>query len=407
MNLMDEAFEKAKETLRMNITPMGFTACSRRHDEDPYSNYNSVWTRDSSMTLLWVLALDDNELVECGRKSLETILNAQLSGGHLPGYVSIDDGSPHFRGTGNISAIDGPMWLVSAFNNYVMVTDDLDFERKYYLKISRIMKWLNSHDSNNCGLLEIPEASDWMDLFPRSYNVLYDEVLWYRANMDFVEIRKRNNKSFKQHLNRADLIKRTINAQFWPTTDTIRDSMESFADAQFSLGKARYLIAQITPFGFNWRCDVFANIIAYLYGVLDFKRAESLWFFLRQINVDQPYPIKVLYPAISPGAGDWREYFLVNLLNLPHHYHNGGIWPFVGGLWVQFLIKLGKRQNAMEALEKLATLCQEGIRDAWEFNEWAHGQTGKPMGKAYQTWSAASYVAAYIAFQEASTPNQG
>ena len=34
-------------------------------------------------------------------------------------------------------------------------------------------------DSNNDGLIEIPESSDWMDLFPRSYNVLYDEVLWY------------------------------------------------------------------------------------------------------------------------------------------------------------------------------------------------------------------------------------
>ena len=406
MNLIDEAFEKAKETLKMNITPMGFTACSRKHDEDPNSNYSSVWTRDSSMTLLWILSLDDSELIECGRKSLETILDAQLSDGHLPGYVSITEGTPRFRGIGNISAIDGPMWVVSAFNNYVKIKNDIVFQKKYYPNIYRVMKWLNSHDTNNCGLLEIPEAGDWMDLFPRYYIVLYDEVLWYRANIDFVEIRKRKNKPYRQFIKRADLIKRCINQQFWPTTDTIRDSMESFADTQFSLGRARYLISQITPFGFNWRCDVFANIIAYLYGVLDQKRAESLWYFLRQINVDQPYPIKILYPAIEPGAGDWREYFLVNLLNLPNHYHNGGIWPFVGGLWVQFLLKLGKRQNAIEALEKLAALCREGIRFEWEFNEWAHGITGKPMGKPYQTWSAASYVAAYVAFQQGITTNK-
>ena len=31
-----------------------------------------------------------------------------------------------------------------------------------------------------------------------------------------------------------------------------------------------------------------------------------------------------------------------------------------------------------------------------EFTEWAHGLTGRPMGKAYQAWSAASYVAAYL-----------
>ena len=45
------------------------------------------------------------------------------------------------------------------------------------------MDWLSAHDSNNDGLLEIPEAGDWTDLFGRSYHVLYDEVLWYRANV--------------------------------------------------------------------------------------------------------------------------------------------------------------------------------------------------------------------------------
>lgn len=400
MNLVDTAYDKAKEILRLNISPMGFTACSAKYDDDPYSNYNSVWTRDSAMTLLWILSLDDEELIECGRKSLETVLDNQLPGGHLPSYVSVEDKKPHFRGIGNISSVDGPMWVVMAANAYIKAKGDTDFLRKYYTKLSRIMKWLHSHDANNCGLLEIPEAGDWTDLFPRSYNVLYDEVLWYRANVDFAEIRERNNKPVQQYVKRSEQIRQAINNQFWPTTETVRDSMESFADTQFSLGRVRYLISQITPFGFNWRCDIYANIIAYLYDVLDARRGESIWYFLRQINVDQPYPVKILYPAISPGASDWREYFLVNLLNLPHHYHNGGIWPFVGGLWVRFLLKLGKRQNAAEALEKLATLCHQGIKYEWEFNEWAHGQTGKVMGKPYQAWSAASYIAAYTEFQQ-------
>ena len=30
----------------------------------------------------------------------------------------------------------------------------------------------------------------------------------------------------------------------------------------------------------------------------------------------------------------------------------------------------------------------------WEFNEWVHGATGRPMGKAYQAWSAASFIRA-------------
>ena len=90
---------------------------------------------------------------------------------------------------------------------------------------------------------------------------------------------------------------------------------------------------------------------------------------------------------------------MVNLQNLPNHYHNGGIWPFVGGLWVRFLCRLGQHQHGEEALERLALICREGIERDWEFNEWGHGLTGRPMGKAFQAWSAASYVAAYLCHQ--------
>jgi glycogen debranching enzyme len=396
MNLVDEAFEKAKEVLRMNVTERGFSACSIRHDDDPHSNYRSVWARDSAMTLMWTLPLGDKELIECGRRSLETILGAQTRDGHLPNYVAVEKGRPEFGGIGNIAGIDGAMWVVIAAWNYVRVTGDTEFAKKYFRKLHRTMKWLRAHDSNNCGLIEVPEASDWTDLFPRSYNVLYDEVLWYRANVDFVELRKLNGKPVDRYINRAARIRQLINDLFWPSPETFRASRASFAHTQFNLGRTRYLISQITPFGFSWRCDVFANIMASLYGVLDDARAVNVSRFLRQIAVDHPYPVRVLYPAIDPGDPDWRDYFLVNLKNLPHHYHNGGIWPFVGGLWVRFLDRIGRHKQAEDALAGLARLCSEGVDEDWEFTEWAHGVTGRPMGKAYQAWSAASYVAAYL-----------
>jgi glycogen debranching enzyme len=399
MHLIDEALEKAKDVLRRNVTDRGFTACSMKDDEDPHSNYGSVWARDASMTLMWSLPLQDPELTACGRRSLETLLAAQAPGGHLPNYVHADNGKPEYGGIGNIAGIDGAMWVVIATWNYYKVTNDRAFVIRYLGKLRKTMDWLRAHDSNNCGLIEVPEASDWTDLFPRSYNVLYDEVLWYRVNVEFAELLRLAGKSPKLYVNRAARIRHLINKQFWPTTESIRDSMESFAQTQFTLGRTRYLISQITPFGFSWRCDVFANIIAALYGVLDEERSHKVWRFLRQIAIDQPNPVRVLYPAIRPGAPDWRDYFLVNLQNLPHHYHNGGIWPFVGGLWIRFLHRLGKNDHAEEALNSLAELCKAGIDTEWEFTEWAHGQTGRPMGKAFQAWSAASYVAAYLRFQ--------
>ena len=60
---------------------------------------------------------------------------------------------------------------------------------------------------------------------------------------------------------------------------------------------------------------------------------------------------------------------------------------------------MGDHAEEEKALTSLAELCRDGMEEEWEFNEWAHGKTGRPMGKAYQAWSAASYIAAYLRYQ--------
>ena len=100
----------------------------------------------------------------------------------------------------------------------------------------------------------------------------------------------------------------------------------------------------------------------------------------------------------------WRTYMNRHQQNLPHQYHNGGIWPFIGGLWVRFLAKLSKQELAHRELNALAEACRTGIYGEWEFNEWMHGITGRPMGKAHQAWTAASYIAAYQALNNDLVP---
>jgi len=61
---------------------------------------------------------------------------------------------------------------------------------------------------------------------------------------------------------------------------------------------------------------------------------------------------------------------------------------------VRYIHKLELPDLARRELVKLAQLCSQGVSQEWEFNEWHHGVTGRPMGKAYQTWSAASFIRA-------------
>ncbi len=399
--LIEEGYQRAVEALRRNITPLGYSACSLTDNEvtGTDENYRSVWARDGAITLIYSLAVElPPEFRAAERATLETLLSRLSPNGQIPSNVRIDTGEADYSGVGGIASIDSGLWVIIAVWNFVRRTGDVEFLRRHFPGLQRAMDWLGAHDSNNDGLLEIPEAGDWTDLFGRSYNVLYDEVLWCRANVCFAHLLETLGESVRasEYLQRSQHIRGEILANFWPSTAQRAGGNQAhhFADQQFSLGDAQYLIAQVSPFGFNWRCDVFGNILAFLCNVLDVDRAKTAFKFLWGVGANAPFPVVNLYPPVQAGDPDWRSYYTVNLLNLPNHYHNGGVWPFIGGMWVRFLHRLGLGDIAAHELVRLAELNRLGRDSPWEFNEWAHGVTGRPMGKRFQAWSAASYIRA-------------
>ena len=398
--LIATGYERAIGALRRNITPYGFSACSLADNAVTGTdiNYRSVWARDGCFTVVQTLEMEDPGIRAAQLQTLRTLLAAIAPNGQVPANVRIDDGVPEYVGVGGICSIDSGLWLIIAVYHYVTVTGDVSLLADYAAPLQRCMDWLSAHDSNNDGLIEVPEAGDWTDLFGRSYQVLYDEVLWYRANVCFGRLLEYQHDFDRaaEYLRGSQRIAGKIKALFWPTTASTRDSraLATFADSQASLGDAQYLLAEITPFAFNWRCDVLGNVLAFLTNVIDVERARTAFRFMWGVGVSNPWPAANLYPAVQSGDPDWRPYYTVNLLNLPNHYHNGGIWPFIGGLWVRFIHRLGLSDLARNELVKLAQVNRLGKAQEWEFNEWVHGVTGRPMGKAYQTWSAAAYLRA-------------
>ena len=400
--LIAKGYEMALVALRKNITPLGFSACSLSDNTvtGTDANYHSVWARDGCFTLVQTVELNDPDIRAAQRATLCTLLDAMAPNGQVPANVRIADRSAEYTGVGGICSIDSGLWLVIAVYHYVTYTNDTALLTEYAWRLQRIMDWLSAHDSNNDGLIEVPEAGDWTDLFGRSYHVLYDEVLWYRANVCYgrlLEYQREFDRA-SDYLRWSQQIAGKIKASFWPSTrgdpKNNAATIDSFANRQASLGDTQYLLAEITPFAFNWRCDVLGNILAFLTNVIDVERARTAFRFMWGVGVSQPWPVANLYPVVQSGDPDWRPYYTVNLLNLPHHYHNGGVWPFIGGLWVRFIHRLGLHEIARHELVKLAQVNRAGSTHEWEFNEWVHGKTGLPMGKAFQAWSAAAYLRA-------------
>ncbi len=390
------AYKKALEVIHRNISEKGFSACDINSNSATGTdeNYFSVWSRDGCITVIGTLGCDDPAIQRCQKSTLQTLLKTLSPIGQVPSYVDIKTGKAEYSGLGGISSVDSNLWFVIAFYEYVKHYNDMDFLNSSVGKIKTAMNWLLGLDSNNDDLLEIPETGDWADLFGFSYHVLYDEVLWFRANMCYgwiLEMQHSYEKAGK-YFEKASIIKEAILKKFWPSS---RQAPESFADTQSYLGDVKYLLPEVSPFKYNWRCDVYGNILAALFNILDVGRAKTVFRFLWGVGANEPYPVRNLYPTVHSGAHDWKDYFVINFQNLPDHYHNGGIWPFIGGYWVQFVNHLGLYDVACQELLKLGKLNQAGTFEEWEFNEWAHGRTGRPMGKAFQSWSAANFILAY------------
>lgn len=395
--LIEEGYRRALVALRKNITPGGFSACSACDNDvtGTDANYRAIWARDGAITIVGTIDLADPEVRAAQAATLRTLLGNLAENGQIPANVRLDTGLPDYSGIGGICAIDGALWVALALYHYVSKHQDHELLAELSGPLDRMMSWLLALDSNNDLLLEIPEAGDWTDLFGRSYHVLYDEVLWYRAALSYGRLLEHQQRLDEAALwlRRAQAIRGKVLATFWPSTK-LRDptSPVSFADQQFAIGDASYLLAEITPFAFNWRCDVLGNLQAFLSNLLDVERARTAFRFMWGVGVNEPFPVANLYPPVQAGDPDWRAYYTVNLLNLPGHYHNGGIWPFIGGMWVRFIHRLGLRDVACRELYKLAQANRLGKSHEWEFNEWIHSRTGRPMGKAFQAWSASSYI---------------
>lgn len=221
------------------------------------------------------------------------------------------------------------------------------------------------------------------------------------------------------HAQLADRSSGQLNALFWvELTDGLWDTATSPAlrgPHAESRRLAQLAVAELwsRPYYLPWVafrelgdwCDVLGNTLALLAGVADPIRRDRVLDHFEAVGVAEPYPARSIHPPIQPGDRDWRGYYRNGNLNLPHQYHNGGVWPFIGGFLVAALVQAGRQSDAEKHLRRLAVGVRRGrAGETWEFNEWLHALSGQPMGRPFQAWSAAMYLFAYHAVQRGRPP---
>jgi glycogen debranching enzyme len=409
--LIDEARERALDVLRRCVTPNGFRASGLA------AGYPQVWARDNGIIFLGAVASGEAELIAAGRAALETLGAHQSSRGLIPLNVNPDTG---FISTENAGAVDSNLWYILGHYLYFRTTGDTEFLLCHWPRIDRALVWLEYQDMNECGLLEIPEAGDWMDLLAVRYNTLYDNALYYGAALAHQELARHLGERVAAHALVVDAagIHDRLNSLMWVdrcwVAEHFAEHLERLKAFRLEWFLLYHNIGTISsrPFYLPWVafreygdwCDSLGNLLAILTGLADGHRTEHILRYMLQVGMAEPYPTKAIHPPIYPGESDWREYYRSRNLNLPHQYHNGGIWPMIGGFHVAALVRHSWRPTAERALLALADANRQGLNDQWEFNEWLHGASGHPMGYAQQAWSASMFLYAERAVRVGDLP---
>jgi hypothetical protein len=148
---------------------------------------------------------------------------------------------------------------------------------------------------------------------------------------------------------------------------------------------------------------VLGNSLAILTGLADARRAKEMVAWIEahcagmratgELALDLP---PCFFPFMQPTDYDWHPRY--EAYNLPGHYHNGGVWPFVCGFYIAALVAAGEPRIAEAKLRALTALMRPARKapptppGAFGFNEWFRAQDGGPAGEDWQTWSASMYL---------------
>ena len=383
--LVETCRQKSVELLQTNLSPQGILAATPGARAES-RGYAAIFGRDAAVCAIGMALSRDAVLEREAAAGLMTLAAHQAPNGQIPKFVDVRAQEADFWYLG---CIDATLWWLIAldFLDRRAAADGL--RQRLAPGIAKAIQWLQAQEHQRFFLLQQNEASDWADIMPRSGFVLYTNALWYCVKHLY-------------GLERAGDTRANFNQLFHPFSADLAQYRRARLLAHYAKrnAKNRDLYLSFVNFSFyGEEGDVFGNLLALLCGLADGEAERRTLRALDRAGAAEPWPVRVVCEPIPAGSALWRAYMSRHRQNLEWQYHNGGIWPFVGGFWVAALVRAGARDRARAELAKLAGA---NALDGWAFTEWLHGRTLAPGGMRGQSWNAASFLIALDAVREGS-----
>ncbi|NVM90850.1 amylo-alpha-1,6-glucosidase [Variovorax sp. SG517] len=375
LDLIETCSQASLALLERNLTPHGILAASRTEAAEA-RRYTRIFGRDAAICVMAMCGSGVPALEQGAVASIDSLAARQAANGQIPKYVDPEGRDADFWYLG---CIDATLWWLIAVD-HVRRHGQVGSSR-WSAEAGRALDWLLAQEHQHFRLLQQNEASDWADIMPRSGYVLYTNALWYEVKRRYA-------------LDHAEATQHHFNHLFNPFQRDLPEYHRARLLQHYARRGRRdpglYLsfvnLAVVGDEG-----DVFGNVLAMQSGLADTAMAQRIVDTITQARASDPYPVRVVLHPLSRQHPLWRAYMGRHQQNIVHQYHNGGIWPFVGGFWVMALARLGALEMARAELARLA---QVNALDDWRFTEWFHGRTLSPMGMAGQSWNAATFLLA-------------
>ena len=344
--------------------------------------YPEPYTRDLMFSIFGIAVSGNIKLLESVRKVLETLAMNQTDHGHITSLVHDKDD----RGASDTT----PLFLLGV-GIYRKVSGESEF---LHIAVEKALVWMEYQSPSDRYLVAQQPTSDWRDeqwvlgygLFVNTIVYSYLRIFGLHERADNVQREMSkftvNEGSAHHHVHEGLVVKHKPYYAFW--------SYKILSSERF---------------------DLLGNSLAILSGIASPTRANEMISWIEEecasmrekgdLTVDLP---PNFFPFVKPQDPEWNERYAK--YNNPGDYHNGGIWPFVCGIYIAALVAAKRYTLAREKLEVLTHFIKIKRIEKVEygFNEWIKAQDGKPMGQDWQTWSAALYLYAAKCVEEKSTP---
>ena len=377
LELVETCRAKAIALLRDNLSPAGILA-AKPTTHSVARGYATIFGRDAAVCAIGMALSGDALLEREAPTGLLTLAAQQAANGQIPNFFDARAQEADFWYLG---CIDATLWWLIALDFLNRRDPALGLYDRLAPAVAKAIQWLGAQEHQRFFLLQQNEASDWADIMPRSGFVLYTNALWYRVKQLYP-------------LARAEETRANFNRLFHPFSAEGGEDRRARLLAHYVKRNARHRDLYLSFVNFSFfgeEGDVFGNLLALLCGLADREAQRRTLQALDRAGVAEPWPVRVVCEPISTKSVFWRPYMSRHRQNCEWQYHNGGIWPFVGGFWVAALAFAGERDRAQSELISLAGV---NALEGWSFCEWLHGRTLAPSGMRDQSWNAAAFLIA-------------